>query len=247
MIRTILIDDEVDGREALLHALQTYCQELEILQVCASATEGLEAIQQLEPHLVFMDIQMPHMSGFEVLQRLGQIDFKVIFVTAHDQYAIKAIKFSALDYLLKPIDVDDLLHAVKRYQQQAELTAKDQFHHLFSNLSLTSTQFEKLAVPSMDGVEFVPVQDIIFCQADGNYTKIHLHGGKELLASRTLKEFELLLSEVGFCRVHHGSLINLKHIRKYIKGEGGYLILSEGHEVPVARRRKEGLLRRLSF
>lgn len=247
MIRTIIIDDEADGRDALVHAIQTYCQGLEIIHVCASAPEGLEAIQQSDPQLVFLDIQMPHMSGFEVLQSLGQINFKVIFVTAHDQYAIKAIKFSALDYLLKPVDVDDLLQAIKRYEQQSELTAKDQFQHLFSNLSLTATQFEKLAIPSIDGVEFVPVHDIIFCQADGNYTKIHLQGGKVLLASRTLKEFELLLSEAGFCRVHHGSLINLKHISKYVKGEGGYLILAGGHEVPVARRRREALLRRLSL
>lgn len=247
MIRTIIIDDEADGRDALMHAIQTYCRELQIVRVCATAAEGLEAIQQLEPHLVFLDIQMPQMSGFEVLQQASPIDFKVIFVTAHDKYAIKAIKFSALDYLLKPLDVDDLLQAVKRYQLQSESPARDQFQQLFSNLSLASTQFEKLAVPSMDGVVFLPVQDIVYCQADGNYTRIHLREGEPLLASRTLKEFEQLLSEAGFCRVHHGSLINLKHIHKYVKGEGGYLMLAGGHEVPVSRRRKEGLLRRLSL
>lgn len=247
MIKTIIIDDEADGRDSLVHAIQTYCQDLEIIRVCHSAPEGLEAIQQDDPDLVFLDIQMPHMSGFELLQQAGNIDCKVIFVTAHNQYAIKAIKFSALDYLLKPVDVDDLLQAVKRYRQQAETTNKDQFHHLFSNLSLTSSQFEKLAVPSVDGIEFIPVQEIIFCQADGNYTKIHLRNRNSLLASRTLKDFEMLLSEAGFYRVHHASLINLKHISKYVKGEGGYLILAEGHEVPVSRRRKEALLKRLSL
>lgn len=247
MIKTIIIDDEADGRDSLVHAIQTYCQDLEIIRVCSSAPEGLEAIQQDDPDLVFLDIQMPHMSGFEVLQRAGNTDFKIIFVTAHNQYAIKAIKFSALDYLLKPVDIDDLLQAVKRYQQQADKTMKDQFHHLFSNLSLTSSHFEKLAIPSIDGIEFIPVQDIIFCQADGNYTKIHLSNRNSLLASRTLKDFEMLLSDVGFCRVHHASLINLKHISKYIKGEGGYLMLSGGHEVPVSRRRKGALLKRLSL
>lgn len=248
MIQTIIIDDEADARKALSRLLEKYCPEVEVIAQCTSGQEGLVAIQQHQPELVFLDVQMPHMTGFELLETLGNPPFSVIFTTAYDTYAIKAIKFSALDYLLKPIDIDDLRAAIRRFtdQQQKDLLTQ-QYQTLLSHTQQQNNPLQRLAIPTLDGMVFVAVADMIHCQADGSYTQIYLAGQEQMLVSKTLKEFEQLLSGSGFCRVHHASLINLKHIQKYVKGEGGYVILSEGYQVNVSRRRKEEFLRQLTI
>ncbi|MEM7372434.1 MAG: response regulator [Bacteroidota bacterium] len=248
MIQTIIIDDEADARESLSMALKTYCSEIHVLAECSSAIEGLQRIQEHKPELVFLDIQMPHMTGFEMLQQLETIDFSTIFVTAYDTYAIKAIKFSAFDYLLKPLDIDDLQESVQRLVEEKKEEADPRYKHLFNNLNPKSPQpFERLAISTSEGMEFIQVEDIIYCQASGNYTVVHLPNKQHLLVSKTLKDFELLLEDKGFCRVHHASLINLKHIQKYIKGEGGYVLLNDGHSVDISRRRKEEFLKRIAI
>ena len=162
--------------------------------------------------------------------------------------AIKAIRFSALDYLLKPIDIDELLEAVNRYRLFQHKEQYDrQYASMLKNLQTQSGQFEKLAIPTMEGMAFVETKEIIYCQAESNYTIVHLHGKRQHLVSKTLKDFENLLTDNGFCRVHHASLINLKHIQKYVKGEGGYVILADDHHVNISRRKKEEFLRRLSI
>lgn len=171
MIRAILIDDEADAREGLKLALTKYCPEAAILQVCETPQQGLEAIEKLEPDLVFLDVQMPGMSGFDLLQQIRRINFAVIFVTAFDRYAIKAIKFSALDYLLKPIDVDDLIHAVQKVKEQAPAYRHAaHYQSAFSNSQYTAGKIAKLAVPTHNGIDFFLTDDIIYCQADGGIT-----------------------------------------------------------------------------
>lgn len=243
MIRTIIIDDEHHGRQSLQQTVEQYCPEVAILQICESPEAGIAAINALKPDLVFLDVQMPNMSGFDVLQKLSPIDFEVIFVTSYDQYAIKAIKFSAIDYLLKPVDVDDLIHAVQKAKENLQKNGKRQrYQSVLHNLNYTSGKIEKLAVPTLEGIDFFRTDDIIYCEADGSYTTLYLAGHQKQVISKNLKDFENLLSGSGFCRVHNSHLINLSHVKKYIKGDGGYVILTDDHHVDISRRRKDVFL-----
>lgn len=243
MIRTIIIDDEADARDALKLAISKYCPEVNLIGVYATPEEGIEAIKKLKPALIFLDVQMPHLSGFDVLQQLSPIDFDVIFVSAYDRYAIKAIKFSALDYLMKPVDIEELVHAIQKVKERLPATNNDfQYQSVINNIQMKSGKIERLAVPTSTGIDFFNVDDIIYCRADGSYTTLFLADNKNCLVSKNLKDFENLLSDSGFCRVHHSSLINLKHVQKYIKGEGGYVLLSDGHHVDISRRKKDEFL-----
>jgi len=178
-----------------------------------------------------------------LLQQLSPIHFEVIFVSAHDQYAIKAIRFSALDYLLKPIDVEDLMHAVNRVKERQNHTSSSfQFQSVLNNIQLKSGRVEKLAVPTLQGIDFFNTQDILYCKAEGSYTQIVLKNNQQALVCKNLKDFESLLAESGFFRVHHSYIINLAHVEKYVKGEGGYVVLTENHHVDVSRRKKEEFL-----
>ena len=213
MINAILIDDEATGLEALQLVIEKYCPEVIVKGAYQAPQQGLEGIKKIKPDLVFLDIQMPQMSGFDVLQQASPVTFEVIFVSAHDQYAIKAIKFSALDYLLKPIDVDELLHAVKKVM--GRLIKKDNFYQyqsVLNNIQLKSGKIEKLAVPTLDGIDFFNTQDIIYCKADGSYTAIVLKNNRQTLVCKNLIDFENLLADSGFCRVHHSYLVNLRHV-----------------------------------
>jgi two-component system LytT family response regulator len=243
MINAILIDDEQTGLEALQLAIQKYCPDVVIKGVYNTPQQGLDGIRSLKPDLVFLDVQMPQMSGFDVLQQASPVTFDVIFVSAHDQYAIKAIKFSALDYLLKPVDVDELIHAVKKVKEKLNNKSNFfQYQSVLNNVQLRTGKIEKLAVPSLDGIDFFNTQDIIYCKADGSYTNLILKGNQQVLVCKNLKDFENILVESGFCRVHHSFLINLRHVQKYIKGDGGYVILTDQHHVDISRRKKEEFL-----
>lgn len=246
MIHAIIIDDELHSRQSLERTLRDYCPEVQLVATCDSPEAGINAIREFKPDLVFLDVQMPNMSGFDMLKYLSPIDFEVIFVTSYDQYAIKAIKFSAIDYLLKPLDMDDLIQAVRR--------AKDRMHkggnaHRYQSVLHNinhSGKIEKLAVPSLEGIDFFNTDDLIYCKADGCYTTLYLTDHQNQVISKNLKDFEDLLKDSGFCRVHNSFLINLKHIKKYIKGEGGYVIMSEGQQVNISRRRKDIFLNMLN-
>lgn len=243
MIRALIIDDEDDARESLRLAIERYCPQVQLITACASPEEGLKVIREHTPELVFLDIQMPRMTGFDLLQQLSPVSFEVVFVTAHDQYAIKAIRFSALDYLLKPVDVDDLIHAVDKVEERlGQKNSGYQYQSVLNNIQYRARKIERLAVPTLEGIEFFPTDDIIYCQADGNYTTLFLKNKQQILISRNLKDFENLLVESGFCRVHHSYLINMVHIQKYVKGEGGYVVLTAGFHVDISRRKKEEFL-----
>jgi two-component system LytT family response regulator len=240
MIRAIIIDDEQDGREGLRLAINRYCPDVKLIQVCATPEEGIDAINTLHPDLLFLDVQMPRLSGFDVLQRVDQITFVVIFVSAYEKYAIKAIRFSALDYLLKPVDADELVQAVRRViERPLDGGQRHHYQSLLHNVQHSGKPIGRLAVPSTDGIDFLNTDEIIFCQAEGSYTQIYLTQGRKLLISKNLRDFENILFDSGFCRVHHSSLINVRHVQKYIRGEGGYVLLTGGHQVNISRRKRE--------
>ncbi len=247
MIKAIVIDDEADGREALKIALEKYCPEIEIKALCETPADGISAIATFNPDLVFLDIQMPQMSGFDLLRQVLPFSFEVIFVSAYEKYAIKAIRFSALDYLLKPIDVDDLIHAVQKAKVRMDHKQNAfQYQSVLHNIQMKGEKVDRLAVPSLDGIDFFDTADIVYCQADGSYTKIILTNKETKTVTRNLKDFENLLADSDFCRVHNASLINMRHVQKYIKGEGGYVILTDNYHVDVSRRKKEEFIKRLN-
>ncbi len=243
MIRVAIIDDEAAGRGIVLKNIERYFKtELEIVGEADSVKSGVMLINKVKPQLVFLDIRMQDGTGFDILDMLPEIDFVVVFVTSYDSYAIKAIKYSALDYILKPVDPDEFKNAV---ESAIEKIGSQLFTAQIENLKDENKRFNKLALPSQEGVYLVNVDDVICCEADNNYTHFFLVGGIKYLVSRTLKEFDDILSNRQFCRVHKSYLINLNHVVKYVQGEGGYVILTEKHKIDVSRRRKDELLKRL--
>ncbi|MBL0133971.1 MAG: response regulator transcription factor [Chitinophagaceae bacterium] len=243
MIRTILIDDERNSRESLRKKILQYCPEIVIQGEYANGLEGLDAIGKETPDLVFLDIEMPLMNGFSMLSELPVRGFDVIFTTAFNQYAIDAIRFSALDYLVKPVDVQDLVAAVKRVKEKSvNSNAFSQLELLQQFIGQKNSVPEKIAVATSNGFEILEIRNMLFLEAEGNYTRIHLVNAKPLVASKTLKEFEEILPSSVFCRIHNASLVNISFIVKYNKGEGGQVVLTNGTVLDVARRRKDELL-----
>jgi len=246
MIKSIIIDDEAHCVETLMVLLKEYCPDVKIVDFCRSAKTALELIDKNKLDLIFLDIEMPVMNGFEMLEKLKEINFSVIFTTSHDQYAIKAIRYSALDYLLKPIDPKELVVAVHKVQVQKYLPVTEQFKMLMSKIQNKENGFDKIAVPTSEGYELVPANEIISCEADDNYTYLHLKDMKKIIACRTLKDVEEQLESFSsFVRVHHSFIANLNEVTKYVRGEGGYLVMSDGNTVSVSRSRKDALLKKL--
>lgn len=244
MLRSIMIDDEVHCLDTLSILLKEYCPDVQIIEQCHSGKEGLLSIKKNNPDLVFLDIEMPGMNGFEMLEQLTGISFAIIFTTSYDQYAIKAIRFSALDYLLKPIDPTELIGAVKKVMEQRHLPMAEQFQMLLKQIQNKDHQFNKIAVPTAEGFELIPTDQVVRCEADDNYTHLFLKNKTKITACRTLKEVEEQLHDFTFfVRVHHSHVVNLNEVTKYIRGEGGYLIMSDNSSVNVSRSRKEALLK----
>lgn len=246
-IKAIIVDDEVGARESLSKMLEKNCKQIEIVAKADSAQAAYDLITQHQPDLVFLDIEMPKGNAFDLLEKFKDINFNIIFTTAYDHYAIKAIKFSAVDYILKPIDPEELIQAVKRVESKIgqKDTLNNQFKALLSNVR-PENKLKKVGIPDGDGLIFINLSDIIRCDSDGNYTFFILTNGKKIIASRTLGEYEQLFSDDNFFRVHRSHLINLEHVKKYIKGEGGYVILSDNSQVEVSRRNKNDFLEKLS-
>lgn len=244
MMKALLIDDELHCLSTLRILLTEYCPQVQIAEECSSAGEGLKAIKKHKPNLVFLDIEMPRMNGFEMLEHFVDIPFAVIFTTSYDQYAIKAIRCNALDYLLKPIEPSELQAAVQKVQEQTQLPAADQYRMLLRQLQDKEHPFSRIAVPTAEGFELIPADEVIHCKADDNYTHLYLKKKAKVIACRTLKEMEEQLQPFPFfLRVHHSYLVNLNEVIKYIRGEGGYLVMSDGSTVAVSRSRKEALLK----
>lgn len=248
MIKCVVIDDEVHCIETMSLLLRKYCPGVQLVEACRSAKVGIEVIGKVKPDLVFLDIEMPMMDGFEMLGQFSEINFSIIFTTSYDQYAIKAFRFSALDYLLKPIDPKELVAAIHKIESRKSLPFEEQFNLLLGKMKSHDTGFSKIAVPTNEGYELVPVNEIIYCEADDNYTHLRLNDKRKITVCRSLKEVEELLESFSyFVRVHHSYLVNLNEVTKYVRGEGGYLMMNDGGIVNVSRSRKETLLKFLGI
>lgn len=246
-IKAIIVDDELHCIDALRAMLQKKCPEVTVLAGVNSVKEARQLIDELQPDLVFLDVEMPHQNGFELLKQYDKITFDVIFTTAYEQYALKAIKFNALDYLLKPFSVQELQEALRKFherrsqKQDATIAPLEVFLQNMKTLQQTN---KKIALPTINGLVFMPVQNIVRCESTGNYTKIFFTDKKQLLVSKPLKEFEELLTDVDFFRVHNSHLINLQQMESYLQGEGGFALMSDGTQVEVSRRRKAEFLKK---
>jgi two-component system LytT family response regulator len=245
MITASIVDDEPYCCETLVTLLERYCPDVKVLDICYSGSGALKSIRDHAPQILFLDIEMPHLNGFELLEKLPQINFELIFTTSYDQYAIKAIRFSALDYLLKPIDREELQKAVQKAVGRMQHPLPQQIEILLQKLNHPTLPVNKIAIPTMEGLQMIFVESVVSCSADSNYTVLLLKNKQKIIASRTLKEIEEMLEDYAFARVHHSSLVNLNEVDKYVRGEGGYLIMSDGSTVDVSRSRKEILLRKL--
>lgn len=246
MIKAILIDDEAHCLDTLDMLIEDHCKDMIVADRCMSGREALESVQKVKPDIVFLDIEMPSMNGFEFLEQFEVISFSIIFTTSYNQYAIKAIRFSALDYLLKPIDPKELVAAVEKIRRKNIPPAIEQFRLLMDNMRGTNHNFTKVAVPTLEGFELIPVDQIIRCEADDNYSHFYLKSSAKVTACRTLKEMEEQFQHFdSFVRVHNSHLVNLNEVARYVRGEGGYLVMNDGSTVSVSRSRKELLLKKI--
>ncbi len=241
--KAVIIDDEKKSRQVLRDLLEKYCIDIAVVDEAAGCKEGVEIISELKPDLVFLDIQMPDGSGFNLLEEFEKPNFNVIFVTAFDQYAINAIKFSAIDYLLKPVNPQDLIKSVERYKDRTMAgDINKRLDVLMQNLGAGKSKPQKIVLSTAEGYHVVNPDDIIRCQSDSYYTNFHFIDGKRIIVSKTLKEYEELLSEFGFVRSHKSHLVNLKYIKSYMRADGGNIIMSDGTEVPVSRRKRDYII-----
>ena len=247
MLRSVIIDDEPQNASILKNDIMANCSSVEVVAVCHSAKEGIMAIKKEKPDLVFLDIEMPWMNGFEMLEMLDEINFGIIFTTAHDQFAAKAFRISAVDYLLKPIDANDLKEAVKKAQRKSEQQQGNiHIENLLRNIKQPSAQ-QKIALPYKDGYEFVEVSHIIYCHAEGAYTKVFLDNKKYILVSKTLGDIEELLPPDIFQRVHHSIVVNLNYVTHFVRSDGGYVKLQTGEQLTVSKSKKELVMERLGL
>lgn len=243
MLKAIVIDDELKARKTLVGLLQNFTEGVEVVAEADNVATGVEAIVKQDPDVVFLDIKLSSETGFDLLNSLPKIDFELIFVTAHGEYALKAIQFSALDYLLKPLNIEDLIAAVQKLKERKENQKKSERIQLYQeNLH---HRFSRVALPTQEEVFICELSEIIRCEGDNVYTTFHLTNGKKILVSKTLKKYENLFTEYGFFRVLKSHLVNLIHVKKYIRGRGGEIVLTDGEIISVSRDRKKELLDRL--
>ncbi|MEZ4810798.1 MAG: LytTR family DNA-binding domain-containing protein [Allomuricauda sp.] len=245
----IIVDDEERHHETLGKMLANFCPEIELLGDAYNVAEAVNLINTKNPQLIFLDIEMPGGNGFTLFDNFDEPPFEVIFTTAHDLYAINAIKYAALDYLMKPVNIRELQEAVARaskvISRKEDTSSNQKINVLKSNLKLEDKRFTKIALPSSDGIDFIEAETIIRAEAERSYSNFYLENGKKILVSKPLKEYEALLEQCNFFRVHKSHMINLTHIEKYIKGKGGYVIMKDGSHVDVSVRKKDDLLNRL--
>lgn len=246
MITAILIDDDKNLREGMKGLLKRFAPNIKIIGEADSVATGIEAIDILNPQVVFLDIQLNDGTGFDILEQLaaknGSITSNIVFITAHEQYAIKAFRFSALDFLLKPVDPEELQKVIKKIEAVLEKT--NDYGHidlLLENIRKKVDHFKRIALSTSDGIHLFEISDIIRCESEDNYTKFFIRNNKPVLISKTLKEYEELLTEHGFERIHQSHLINLNYLKSYIKKDGGYVIMGDGSHLPISQRKRERL------
>lgn len=243
-IRAILVDDEEHCVDILAYELKKF-PEIKVIGTCANGQEAIAMIRAEKPDLVFLDIDMPYMNGFDVVRAIDAIDFNVVFVTAFDQYALKAFRYSALDYLLKPVESSELAEAIEKVKRNTNHSIQQtQVDLLLNAIGEPAQSYSKILLPAQDGLEFVALDEIIRCQADSNYTHVYLESGRRLIISKALKQVEKLLDDERFFRTHQSHLVHLDKIKRYARGEGGYLVMKDDSIVHVSRGMREKLLKR---
>ncbi len=243
MLSALIVDDEKNNRDSLKKLLNEYCPTVKVMGEASSVDDALNVLSKHRPQLLFLDVEMPNGTGFDLLRQIDKIDFKVIFVTAHAHYAIKAIKFSAVDYLLKPVDTDDLIEAVRKASEEKQVNYHLHYKGLLDNLN--SSTGKKLAIPIKDGFAFLAPEDIIRLQADGTYTHIFTNCEK-YTGTKNIKEYEMLLADQNFFRSHNSHLINLKHVKKFSRVDGYFVQMSDSSVVEISRRKKEEFIELMS-
>lgn len=243
-MKAIIVDDEPDGIRTLQKMLAVNCPQITVVATCSSADAAQQQIELLKPDVVFLDIQMPGKTGLELLTEISVKDFEVIFVTAYNDYMLQALQYSAADYLLKPVDEDRLTEAVLRVEQRMNAGKKEErTSALLHNLGKTGNPAEmRLCLPTLKGFIVLKLEEIIYCEAERSYTVFHLEGNKTVTVSKPLLEYESLLRDTTFLRIHKSFLINLYHVKEYQRGEGGLVIMSDNAEIEVSRRKKEVFL-----
>jgi len=244
MIKAVIVDDEQAAVEGLQTMLSEFCKDVEVVGSANSIIDGIKTIQQTKPNLVFLDIEMPYGNGFDILEAIPEKEFQVIFVTAYDHYAIKAIKYSALDYLLKPVDIDDLESAVEKLRESITNKNFPKYDMLMENVKAKHPL--KLALPTLDGFLYIPVEHITRIEANGSYSDVYLDSGEKHIVSRNLRWYEELLDERVFFRAHKSHIINLKHVKKFSRSEGGTVEMEDGSIVEISRRKKDDFQRMMS-
>lgn len=249
-MRVIIVDDEITSSQVLDKLIQHYLPHLQVIAICNKPNDAIEKITSLKPDLVFMDIELPGMTGFDILEKIPSINFNIIFTTAHSQYGIKAIQFSAIDYLLKPINIEELITSVERTQKLiTDNQSLERIRILLENIKLLNNNdpFNRIALPTNDGLKFVFTHEIVRCMSSNNYTHIFLNNGDKILISKTLKDVENIFSAHTFCRVHNSHLVNTTYIKKFMKNDMNRIVMSDGTEVEVSRRKKDELLKILNL
>jgi two-component system LytT family response regulator len=242
-LKAILIDDELNSLQNLQLKIQEFCPGIKVVAQTQRPEDAILLIQQHKPDVVFLDIEMPRMSGFKMLEQVPDLDFEIIFITAYNHYAINAIRISAFDYLVKPVSIRDLQQTVERLGHFAQKKLGERAEILKRNLANPRTQEDQIAIPTSDGLEFIQIGQIIRIESSSNYSKLILQSGQHLLVTRQLKDFEELLSDYRFYRIHHSHLINLRYIAKYVRGDGGQVTMRNGDIIDVSRRKKEVFLK----
>ncbi len=240
-MKAIIVDDEPDGVRTLKKLMELNCPDVEIVATCNNATSAKQQLEELKPDLVFLDIRMPGKSGLDLLAELPEKDFEVIFVTAHNEYLLQALQFSAVDYLMKPVDEDRLTEAVQRVKRRQKIDKHSgQAEALLYNINKAGSPLEmRLCLPTLKGFTIVKLEEIVYCEAQRSYTIFHLVNNKTIMISKPLFDYECLLAGTTFLRIHKSFLINLLHIKEYVRGEGGTVVMSNNMEIEVSRRKKE--------
>ncbi|MBI2722599.1 MAG: response regulator transcription factor [Bacteroidetes bacterium] len=247
-MKTLIIEDEKKSRDMLAGIIRKNCPQLEIVGLANNVKEGVEMVKTLNPELLFLDISMPDGSGFDLLEKLQGHKFELIFATASDQHAIRAIKYSACDYLLKPIDIDELKEAVDKAVKKkvSSPPSMENLQFLIQQLKRADDNFQKITLPTGNAFEIVNIKDIIRCESDGSYTYFYLTDKRKLMVSAGMKHYEELLPEYDFIRIHHQHLINMNHVMRFLKVDGGYAVMTDGAQIEISRRKKDQFLERLA-
>lgn len=244
MIKAVLIDDIEQARMTFRKDLEVYASDIEVIGEASGVVEGAKLLRQVQPDIVFLDIQMQDGTGFDLLDILTEIPFKIIFITASDAHAIKAFRYAAIDYLVKPVDPDELVQALEKFRKENR-NETDNYKLLNESLKQGSQRQERLALHAQDKIHIVQIADIIRCESSVNYTEFFFKNANRILVSRTLKDFEDILSDQGFYRVHQSHLVNTKMIREFVKTEGGHLIMTDGKMIPVSTRKRADVVKML--